>query len=80
MAEGVGFAPPCGGVKTHGIFMRRGWDSNPRCGYPHAGFQDRFLQPLGHLSKIPVKIFLPCPDFRKFSRFPASVLVKNSSR
>lgn len=25
---------------------RRGWDSNPRCGCPHAGFQDRSIQPL----------------------------------
>ena len=29
---------------------RREWDSNPRCPYGHAGFQDRCLQPLGHLS------------------------------
>lgn len=27
-----------------------GWDSNPRYGLPHAGFQDRCLQPLGHPS------------------------------
>ncbi len=25
---------------------RRGWDSNPRYGCPHAGFQDRSIQPL----------------------------------
>ena len=31
---------------------RRGWDSNPRYGLPHAGFQDRCLKPLGHPSKI----------------------------
>ena len=29
---------------------RRGWDSNPRYGLPHAGFQDRCLKPLGHPS------------------------------
>ncbi len=29
---------------------RRGWDSNPRYAYTHGGFQDRCLQPLGHLS------------------------------
>jgi site-specific DNA recombinase len=29
---------------------RRGRDSNPRWSFPHAGFQDRSHQPLGHLS------------------------------
>ena len=29
---------------------RRGWDSNPRCPFRHAGFQDRCIQPLCHLS------------------------------
>lgn len=29
---------------------RRGWDSNPRDALTPAGFQDRCLQPLGHLS------------------------------
>ena len=29
---------------------RKRWDSNPRYGFPHAGFQDRFLKPLGHSS------------------------------
>ena len=29
---------------------RRGWDSNPRYGYPHTAFRERHLQPLGHLS------------------------------
>ena len=33
--------------KSH---WRRGRDSNPRWGFPHAGFQDRSHQPLGHLS------------------------------
>ena len=37
---------------------RRGWDSNPRYGLPHAGFQDRCLKPLGHPSRIVVQ-FLP---------------------
>ncbi len=27
-----------------------GWDSNPRYGCPHGGFQDRCLKPLGHPS------------------------------
>lgn len=30
---------------------RRGWDSNPRCPFRHAGFQDRCIQPLCHLSE-----------------------------
>ena len=29
---------------------RMGWDSNPRDALTPAGFQDRFLQPLGHPS------------------------------
>ena len=36
---------------TTRIEWRTGWDSNPRYGRPYAGFQDRFLKPLGHLSK-----------------------------
>lgn len=30
---------------------RREWDSNPRWGLPHSGFQDRRLRPLGHPSE-----------------------------
>ena len=29
---------------------RRGWDSNPRYGYPYNGFRDRPIRPLWHLS------------------------------
>ena len=29
---------------------RTGWDSNPRDAYTPAGFQDRSIQPLSHLS------------------------------
>ncbi len=29
---------------------RKRWDSNPRWGLPHAGFQDQSLKPLGHTS------------------------------
>gem|GEM_PF-5145713 len=32
------------------IMQRRGGDSNPRYGYPHTGFRNQPLQPLGHLS------------------------------
>ena len=37
---------------THTIccFWRRGRDSNPRCGFPHNGFQDRRNRPLCHPS------------------------------
>ena len=31
---------------------REEWDSNPRCGDPHDGFQDRCLNPLGHLPAV----------------------------
>ncbi len=31
---------------------RKRWDSNPRSGCPLAGFQDRFLKPLGHSSSL----------------------------
>jgi len=41
-------------------FWRMGWDSNPRYGFPHAGFQDRFLKPLGHPS-----ISVNCCRFRQ---------------
>ena len=33
-------------------FWRREWDSNPRWYRYHAGFQDRCLKPLGHLSVV----------------------------
>ena len=29
---------------------RRGWDSNPRLGFPNTRFPSVLLQPLGHLS------------------------------
>ncbi len=61
---------------------RRRWDSNPRWGFPHVGFQDRCLKPLGHssdewLSKPREPIlkghdgvsFPPIPDPRPFHPF-----------
>ena len=33
------------------VRWRRGWDSNPRTPYEIAGFQDQFLEPLGHPSE-----------------------------
>lgn len=38
------------GVPRGGLKWRKGWDSNPRYGLPHGGFQDRCLKPLGHPS------------------------------
>ena len=38
------------GVPSSVLKWRKRWDSNPRYGFPHAGFQDRFLKPLGHSS------------------------------
>ena len=32
------------------MIWRKGWDSNPRWSFPHGGFQDRCLKPLGHPS------------------------------
>ena len=37
-------------VELHLHIWRREWDSNPRMLLHTAGFQDRFLKPLGHLS------------------------------
>ena len=34
------------------LSWRKGRDSNPRYVLPHAGFQDRYLQPLGHPSVL----------------------------
>ena len=38
-------------ISTPAVNWRRGWDSNPRGAYTPGGFQDRCLQPLGHLSE-----------------------------
>lgn len=37
--------------------LRRGRDSNPRCGHPHTRFPSVRLKPLGHLSFIPLLCF-----------------------
>src|SRR3546814_18880992 len=44
-ARKCGWTEPC--ETKH---WRKRWDSNPRTGCPVAGFQDRFLKPLGHSS------------------------------
>src|ERR1700722_20508099 len=33
---------------------RRGWDSNPRYGFPYARFRGEYFQPLSHLSAVVV--------------------------
>jgi hypothetical protein len=38
---------------------RRGWDSNPRYGYPYAAFRVRCFQPLSHLSARPRRMQNP---------------------
>ena len=32
------------------MYWRKGWDSNPRYGFPHTRFPSVRLKPLGHLS------------------------------
>ena len=39
------------------VRWRRGWDSNPRDGYPPTTFPTLLLQPLGHLSLIIERLF-----------------------
>ena len=36
--------------KAKPLFMRRGWDLNPRYNRLHTDFRDPHLKPLGHLS------------------------------
>lgn len=45
-----GLEASASGVRKYERRWRKRWDSNPRYGFPHAGFQDRFLKPLGHSS------------------------------
>ena len=55
---------------------RRERDSNPRNGFPFSGFQDRRLQPLGHLSVVlsyaRSRTTLVCNVDRKGMRFAKS--------
>src|SRR6266403_5312818 len=41
-------------LKFIGVFelWRRGWDSNPRYGFPYARFRGEYFQPLSHLSAV----------------------------
>ena len=42
------------GKSRNGLGWRRGWDSNPRGGFPPTPLAGERLRPLGHLSKAPV--------------------------
>ena len=46
--------------------MRRGWDSNPRRGFPRSGFQDRCIRPLCHPSNIIYSIIKNYSDYKLF--------------
>src|SRR5439155_19557564 len=41
----------CGRPRTRQKW-RRGWDSNPRYGFPYARFRGEYFQPLSHLSAV----------------------------
>src|SRR5216683_3174902 len=49
-----GMAGSCG----ESVFWRRGWDSNPRYGFPHARFRGECFQPLSHLSAVVRQLIL----------------------
>jgi hypothetical protein len=40
------------GEKNKKTEWRRGWDSNPRLGFPNTRFPSVLLKPLGHLSTV----------------------------
>ena len=40
---------------------RRGWDSNPRYGFPHARFRGEYFKPLSHLSAVVASSILAEP-------------------
>ena len=37
---------------------RRGWDSNPRYGFPYARFRGEYFQPLSHLSAVVARLIV----------------------
>ncbi len=47
---------------------RRGWDSNPRYGFPHARFRGEYFQPLSHLSAVVGFILSNASQFRLSSK------------
>src|SRR5206468_6365125 len=46
------------GVFATQEIWRRGWDSNPRYGFPHARFRAERFQPLSHLSAVVVGVIV----------------------
>jgi site-specific DNA recombinase len=66
------------GVPNQGLKWRRRWDSNPRYGFPHAGFQDRCLKPLGHSSGRPflLQTGLQCKTPRLFGPGRSLLLIR----
>jgi hypothetical protein len=60
---------------------RRERDSNPRYGFPYAGFQDRCHQPLGHLSAADQSLSGRCQKLivSQDGLAPQSLGVKNDS-
>src|SRR5206468_8941611 len=46
------------GVFATQEIWRRGWDSNPRYGFPHARFRGECFQPLSHLSAVVVGLIV----------------------
>src|SRR5271166_4742649 len=48
---------------------RRGWDSNPRYGFPHARFRGEYFQPLSHLSAA-ITVILADPPPSGLRRVP----------
>ena len=64
------------GGKRTGRGWRRGWDSNPRYGYPYTRFPSVLLKPLGHLSTSHCRRRSShfAPRTSDFSRFPVASL------
>jgi hypothetical protein len=63
-------------MKTQVKKWRRGWDSNPRYGFPYARFRGEYFQPLSHLSAviaISIVASVPASSNRGFPK-PTAVL------
>src|SRR4030095_433251 len=57
---------------------RRGWDSNPRYGFPHARFRGECFQPLSHLSAV--GFLRLTDDFKKRQRQHDPCCVRSEQR
>ncbi len=65
-------------MRQSAVNWRKRWDSNPRYGLPHAGFQDRFLKPLGHSSMRLIWFAFPGYPVGKKSAFATDLLPNQS--